>query len=53
MRDDDERREETTQPPERPDYEKPQIVAYDGERLITELGPAQACTPFSGAIIGC
>ena len=41
---------ETSKPPV---YEKPEIVAYDGDRLIKELGPAQACSPFIGAILGC
>jgi hypothetical protein len=34
-------------------YEPPAIVTYTDQDLIEELGPAQTCSPFNGAVISC
>ena len=36
-----------------PEYETPKIITYNGDQLLKELGPAQACSPFGGAVVGC
>ncbi len=36
-----------------PKYEPPKVVTYNGDDLLAELGPAQACNPFGGSVIGC
>ena len=36
-----------------PGYEPPKVVTYSGDELLKELGPAQACSPFGGSVIGC
>ncbi len=36
-----------------PEYEPPKIITYNGDQLLKELGPAQACSPFGGSVIGC
>jgi len=28
-------------------------VTFSGDDLLKELGPAQACSPFGGAVLGC
>jgi len=38
---------------EKKPYDPPKIVVYTEEDLLEELGPAQACSPFNGAVIGC
>jgi len=35
------------------DYEPPRVVTFSGDDLLKELGPAQACSPFGGAVLGC
>jgi hypothetical protein len=34
-------------------YKPPKIIVYTEEDLLEEIGPAQTCSPFNGAIIGC
>lgn len=29
-------------------YEPPRIITYSADDILEELGPAQACSPFSG-----
>ncbi len=36
-----------------PKYEAPKVVTYSGDDLLKELGPAQACSPFGGSVLGC
>lgn len=36
-----------------PEYESPKVITYSGDELLARLGPAQACSPFGGAVIGC
>ena len=36
-----------------PEYEPPKVVTYSGDDLLSELGPAQACNPFGGSVLGC
>ena len=36
-----------------PKYEPPKVVTYSGDDLLSELGPAQACNPFGGSVLGC
>ncbi|MGQ9654843.1 MAG: hypothetical protein ACUVXD_12330 [Thermodesulfobacteriota bacterium] len=31
-------------------YEPPAIITYSGDDILAEIGPAQACSPFSGAL---
>ena len=38
--------------PELPPYEPPQVVTYQDDDLLAELGPAQACS-FSNSVILC
>ena len=37
----------------KPEYEAPKVVTYSGDDLLKELGPAQACSPFGGSVLGC
>jgi hypothetical protein len=30
-----------------PDYVPPKIITYTSEQILEEIGPAQACSPFS------
>ena len=30
----------------RPVYEEPRVITYSGDKLLKELGPAQACRGF-------
>ena len=30
----------------RPPYEEPRVITYPGDKLLKELGPAQACRAF-------
>ncbi len=32
----------------KPKYEPPRIITYSADDILEELGPAQACSPFSG-----
>jgi hypothetical protein len=36
-----------------PQYESPKVITYSGDELLAKLCPAQACNPFTGAVIGC
>ena len=36
-----------------PEYEAPRIVTYSEDKLLSKLGPAQACSPFAGSVFGC
>lgn len=36
-----------------PKYEAPKVITYSEDELLAKLGPAQACSPFGGAILGC
>ena len=31
----------------------PKLITHSGEDLLAELGPAHACSPFSGSVVGC
>ena len=33
-------------------YIPPRIITYSADDILEELGPAQACSPFSGGITG-
>ncbi len=34
-------------------FEPPKLITYSGDDILEELGPAHACSPFSGAVVGC
>jgi hypothetical protein len=36
-----------------PEYQPPRVITYRGEELLEALGPMQACTPFTGAVLIC
>jgi hypothetical protein len=36
-----------------PKYQAPQIITFSEDELLAKLGPAQACSPYSGAVVGC
>ncbi len=38
---------------ELPKYETPKVVTFSEDELLSKLGPAQACSPFGGAVFGC
>ncbi len=33
--------------------EPPKVITCSGEDLLEELGPAHACSPFSGSVVAC
>ncbi len=33
--------------------EPPRVITYSGDDILEELGPAHACTQFSGAVVDC
>ncbi len=37
----------------KPKFEPPKVITYSGDEILEELGPAHACSPFSGAVVGC
>ncbi len=37
----------------KPKFEPPKVITYSGDDILEELGPAHACNPFSGAVVGC
>ncbi len=37
----------------KPKFELPKVITYSGDDILEELGPAHACSPFSGAVVGC
>lgn len=37
----------------KPKFEPPKVITYSGAEILEELGPAHACSPFSGAVVGC
>ena len=34
-------------------FEPPKVITYSGDDILEELGPAHACSPFSGAVVAC
>lgn len=32
-------------------YEPPAIITYSGDDILAEIGPAQACSPFSAGTL--
>ncbi len=36
-----------------PRYETPKVITYSEDELLAKLGPAQACSPFGGSVVGC
>ena len=36
-----------------PMYEAPRVITFSEDELLAKLGPAQACSPFGGAVLGC
>jgi hypothetical protein len=56
----DEDRAAETPDPDRKDREKkqrkfepPEVITYSGDEILDELGPAHACSPFSGSVVAC
>ncbi len=37
----------------KPRFEPPKVITYSGDDVLEELGPAHACSPFSGAVVDC
>ncbi|MCP4661269.1 MAG: hypothetical protein GY856_38180 [bacterium] len=37
----------------KPKFEPPKVITYSGDDVLEELGPAHACSPFSGAVVDC
>ena len=37
----------------KPKFELPRVLTSSGDEILEELGPAHACSPFSGSIVGC
>ena len=37
----------------KPKFELPKVITYSGDDILEELGPAHACNPFSGSVVGC
>ena len=35
------------------EFEPPEVITYSGDDMLDELGPAHACSPFSGSVVGC
>ena len=40
-------------PGSKPKFEPPEVISYSGDDILDELGPAHACSPFSGAVVAC
>jgi hypothetical protein len=38
---------------QRPKFEPPKVITHSGDEILEELGPAHACSPYSGAVVGC
>ncbi len=38
---------------QKPKFEPPKVITYSGDELLEDLGPAHACSPFSGSVVGC
>jgi hypothetical protein len=34
-------------------FEPPKVITYSGDDILEELGPAHACSPFSGSVVAC
>ncbi len=34
-------------------FELPKLITYSGDDILEDLGPAHACSPFSGSVVGC
>ena len=34
-------------------FEPPKVITYSGDDILDELGPAHACSPFSGSVVAC
>jgi hypothetical protein len=34
-------------------FEPPKVITYSGDDILEELGPAHACSPFSGSVVSC
>jgi hypothetical protein len=39
--------------PKKKRFEPPKVITYSGDDLLEELGPAHACSPFSGSVVSC
>ncbi len=37
----------------KPKFEPPEVISYSGDDILDELGPAHACSPFSGSVVAC
>ncbi len=37
----------------KPKLEPPRVITYSGAEILEDLGPAHACSPFSGSVVGC
>ncbi len=37
----------------KPILESPKVITYSGDNILEELGPAHACSPFSGSVVSC
>ncbi len=50
-------REAPPQPQDRgkkkPKLEPPKVITYSGAEILEDLGPAHACSPFSGSVVAC
>ena len=40
-------------PGSKPRFDPPKVITYSGDDILEELGPAHACSPFSGAVVAC
>lgn len=34
-------------------FEPPKVITYSGDDILDELGPAHACSGFSGSVVAC
>ncbi len=46
-------KENSEKPQKKPKFEPPKLITYSGDDILEELGPAHACSPFSGAVVSC
>ena len=37
----------------KPKFEPPKVITYSGDDILEALGPAHACSPFTGSIVAC
>ncbi len=37
----------------KPILESPKVITYSGDNILEELGPAHACSPYSGSVVSC